>query len=285
MSDSASIKTRPNTRPAPKRAQAADDYDDAPVTSRPLSSRQKQAQEYDQYDQYDQYADYDQEDGYYDEDEEQEVSVSLNRRTMALIVSSILVVAVFATAIVLLLNQNNVGDPGASGKTRGPQDQLLEVPVITGFNPTTSTEDQQPKSGSFAPDFQWQEGGKTVSLSSYRGDKPVFVNFWGTWCPPCKAEMPEMSNLYNTHKSDIEMIGVSMGPRDWPEQVLSFVNKTTYGWKFIHDGDYKIAQRYQITAIPSSFFVDKTGKISVVHVGAMTGSMMEGYYQQVEAAK
>lgn len=266
MSESASIKTRPNARPAGNRPQQVDDYDDAPVQARPLSRKQQEYQE-PAYDQYDQYEDED----YYEDDEEVAV-VSINRRAVALIVSSLLVVGIFAVAIWILLAQN--AKPTSITTVE-------QVPTITGFDPDTAKEDQEPKKGLLAPDFQWTENGKTVSLSSYRGTKPLFVNFWGTWCPPCKAEMPEMANLYNAHKNDIEIIGVSMGPRDWPEQVLSFVSKTTYNWKFIHDSDYKVATRYQVSAIPSSYFIDKNGVINTVHIGAMTGSMMEGYTEQV----
>lgn len=264
MSDSAYMKTRPVKQPRKGAGKPQDDYDDsaAPV----------------QYAGYSQYEDEENEnyDGYYeDEYDEEEAVVSVNRnRALALAGAFVLLVGIFGIAILLLANRQ-----GSSNLP--PGGVVADVPTITGFNATTSGEDQQAAKGKLAPDFVWQEGGKTVSLSSFRGQQPVFVNFWGTWCPPCKAEMPEMRNLFHAPGTDIKIIGVSMGPRDWPEQVLDFVNKTNYDWDFIHDGDYAVAARYQVNSIPSSFFIDKNGVIQDIHVGAMTRSMMDGYVADV----
>ncbi len=272
MSKTAYSKTRPPSRPAPARPSQVDDYDDVQEPIRPRSQRKQYDEEYNEKynEENEDYEDYD---GYYADDEEVAV-VSINRRAVALSVSAILVVAIFGVAIWLLMSRNSVQQP-AEGR-------LTDIPTITGFNPATASEAQAPNKGSPAPDFEWPENGSSVSLSSYRGDKPVFVNFWATWCPPCKAEMPEIENIYNTHRNDLEIIGVSMGPRDWPQLVLDFVNKTTYSWKFIHDGDYGIATRYQVVSIPSSFFIDKNGVIQAIHVGQMDQSMMESYLQQIQ---
>jgi peroxiredoxin len=266
MSDSAYLKTRPAKRPENRATPPSDDYEDS------VAPAQNAA--YDQTEEDNRYEDYD---GYYtDEYEEEEAVVSVNRnRALAIAASFVILIAIFGVATLLLVNQPKNGitpvTPGA----------LTEVPVITGFNATTSGEDQAPVKGKIAPDFVWQEGGKTVSLSSFRGKQPVFVNFWGTWCPPCRAEMPEMRSLYNTAGNDVEVIGISMGPRDWPQSVMDFINKTNYNWKFIHDNDYGVASRYQVNSIPSSYFIDKNGVIQDVHVGAMTRAMMDNYVKDV----
>jgi thiol-disulfide isomerase/thioredoxin len=261
MSEISYSRTRPGARSARGNASPGDDYDEP----------QNSQVEYTQYD--DDEDDGYEDDGYYDDEDVAVVSVNRNR-AIALSATIVLVIGIFGVVLWMLMNQNPVGPGG--------QQTVGEVPTISGLNPATMSEQQTPSKGGFAPDFMWQEGGQTVSLSSYRGDKPVFVNFWGTWCPPCKAEMPEMQNLYNAHKNDIEIIGISMAPRDWPQQVLRFVNNSPYSWKFVHDGDYSIAQRYGVMSIPSSYFIDKNGVIQAVHVGAMTGSMMQGYLDQVK---
>ena len=255
MSDMAYSKTRPASRPANSRKRPSDDYEDA------LEAESVPAQ----------YAEYDDGEDYYEDDEEVSV-VSVNRnRAIALAVTGLLVVAIFGVIAWMLMNRS--AGPGGSGP-------VPQVPTISGFNTSTAQEAQAPTKGAFAPDFVWEENGKTVSLSSFRGSKPVFVNFWGTWCPPCRAEMPEMQNLYNARRNDVEIIGVSMGPRDWPQLVLDFVNASSYNWKFVHDNDYSTATRYQVVSVPSSYFIDKNGVIQAVHVGAMTRSMMDAYLEQ-----
>lgn len=137
--------------------------------------------------------------------------------------------------------------------------------------------------GSLARDFEWRDArtGEAVTLSSLRG-KGVFINFWGTWCPPCKAEMPVMQKLYDTYQGEVEFIGVSMGPRDNTGAVKSFAEQYGYRWRFVHDDNYDVATQYEIAAVPTSYFINKDGVISAVHVGGMNREIMEGYLKQVK---
>ena len=211
--------------------------------------------------------------GEYDEDGEEVAVLSVNRgRALILTFSVVMLVAIFGLAFWLFLNR--AGDAPPTGPIAG-------VPVITGFDADTQKEDQKPQTGAYAPDFTWQENGQTVSLSSFRGKKPVFVNFWGTWCPPCRGEMPEMETAYTKHFGKIEVIGVSMAPKDTASMVLNFVNQYKYNWKFVHDGDFRVADRYQVAAVPSSYFIGTDGMIKAVQVGAMNGTIMENYINQV----
>jgi len=230
--------------------------------------------EYEDLEYDDSYIDDDDEELEYEDDEESGPGLLASPgRAMLLGLSAVALLAVFALVIWLLTSQPSQPKviPGAQGG----------VPVIEGFVQTS--EKQAPSKGAFAPDFMWKESNnQDVALSSFRGDKPVFVNFWGTWCPPCRAEMPAMESFYQKHKDEIQMIGVSMAPRDDPAGVLSFVTDANYSWKFIHDGDYKIAEKYQVASVPSSYFIDRNGIIKVVQVGAMTDEkMLENYLQQV----
>src|SRR5687768_2445833 len=132
--------------------------------------------------------------------------------------------------------------------------------------------------GNIAPNFSLVDvrTNQPLQLASLRG-KPVLINFWGTWCPPCRAEMPEMQKVYNKHKDEMVMIGVSMAPRDNPELVKGFVDNANYTWTFIHDADYSVATQYVVNSVPSSYFIDKDGVIQARHIGAMNSDMMEQY--------
>ena len=186
-------------------------------------------------------------------------------RAMALGLSAVALLAVFSAVIWLLSTSKPPGPPPVPEGAQGG------VPVIQGFVQTS--EQQAPSKGALAPDFMWKDtNNETIALSSFRGTKPVFVNFWGTWCPPCRQEMPEMEKFYQLHKDQIQMIGVSMYPRDDPTQVLNFVKAANYSWKFIHDGDYRVADKYHVDSVPSSYFIDRKGVIQAVQVGAFLTS-------------
>jgi thiol-disulfide isomerase/thioredoxin len=241
--------------------------------------------EYEDYDEYEldeEYGEYDRPAGNVEEDweyEEERSLITSPSRAVALGVALVALVAVFSAIIWMLSTNSTPGPPqivdGAAGG----------VPVITGFAQTSEAE--APVKGAFAPNFSWTDSNnQNVSLASFRGSKPVFVNFWGTWCPPCRQEMPLIESFYEQHKNNIQIIGVSMYPRDDPSTVLNFVKQSNYNWKFIHDGDYKVAQRYEVANVPSSYFIDKNGIIQAVQIGEiMNQSVIEGYYNQVATTK
>jgi len=195
-------------------------------------------------------------------------------RAAALIGSLVLLVAIMSLVFWIMTTRNQ------PAKITPPVAGSINVPVITSSAATRQGE--APAKGSFAPDFAWVDPGtgKPISISALK--KPVFINFWGTWCPPCRAEMPEMQRLYNQYKGQVEFIGVSMAPRDNPGLVASFVNAAGYDWLFVQDDTYDVATRYQVQAVPSSYFIGTDGVIKAVHVGGMNGAIMESYLAQIK---
>lgn len=117
--------------------------------------------------------------------------------------------------------------------------------------------------------------GNKVSLSDLKGKK-VFLNFWATWCPPCKAEMPEIEKIYQeTKDSDLVILAVEIGePLD---TVKTFIDDNNYNFKVLLDSNQEIATAYGITAIPTSFFIDEQGNIVSQKIGAMTYDEMKEY--------
>lgn len=132
-----------------------------------------------------------------------------------------------------------------------------------------------PEIGYPAPDFTLLDlEGNQVTLSEFRGNKTVFVNFWATWCPPCRAEMPEIEAVYQEYKGkDVEVIGVDL--LETKDEVSQFVQQYGYSWTFVLDTTGEVATTYNIAAIPTSFFIDREGIIRVVNIGAMTKRAMK----------
>jgi len=107
--------------------------------------------------------------------------------------------------------------------------------------------------------------GKQVSLSDYKG-KSVFLNFWATWCTPCRSEMPSMEKLYQKFK-DKDFIMLAVNLQEKSEQISKFMkdNKLTFP-ALIDKGE--VGNKYGVSSIPTTLFIDKHGKM----IGRAVGS-------------
>ncbi|MBI2329207.1 MAG: redoxin family protein [Chloroflexi bacterium] len=130
-----------------------------------------------------------------------------------------------------------------------------------------------PRVGRLAPDFTLTNlEGNSLTLSDLRG-KAVFINFWATWCPPCRAEMPEIEAVYQQYKNkNVVVIGVDLYEDE--SLVRQYVERGGFSWTFVIDSNGEVTKNYAITAIPTSFFLDKEGVIQAVNIGAMTEKAM-----------
>lgn len=122
--------------------------------------------------------------------------------------------------------------------------------------------------------------GNEVSLSDYKGKK-IFLNFWATWCPPCKAEMPDIEKVYQeTKDSDLVILAVEIG--EPLETVKSFIDENDYNFKVLLDIDQSVASTYNISSIPTSFFIDEDGYIIEKRVGGMNEDQMMEYIETLD---
>lgn len=117
-----------------------------------------------------------------------------------------------------------------------------------------------------APNFTLKDDtGKIFRLQEYRG-KIVFLNFWATWCPPCRKEMPTMEQLYQTFKEeDFVMLAVNLF--ETPEQVGQFRQEFQLSFPLPIDPDGSIVAFYGVRGIPTTFLIDRQGKIVAQAVG------------------
>ena len=125
-----------------------------------------------------------------------------------------------------------------------------------------------PQAGFLAPDFTLETlDGESVTLSDYRG-KVVLVNFWATWCPPCKAEMPAFEETYNDYANkDFVILAVNATQQDNLASITSFQAEYGLSFPIALDNDNTVYRAYQVRSLPTSFFVDKEGVISEVVIG------------------
>lgn len=118
-----------------------------------------------------------------------------------------------------------------------------------------------------APNFKLQNpNGQTVSLSDFQG-KPILLNFWATRCPPCREEMPYIQEIYEEWSGKgLEVLAINIG--ESPSTVEEFIKSHNLSLPVLLDAKQAVAIKYNITGIPTTFFIDKDGIIQVKIIGA-----------------
>ncbi len=138
---------------------------------------------------------------------------------------------------------------------------------------------------SLAPDFTVKDlKGREISLSNY-SNKVVFLNFWATWCGPCKAEIPDFIEAYKQYKDKgMEIIGISVD-RISPNSVLKFVEEYKINYPVAMSTD-KIQKDYEPGPyIPTTIIIDQEGKIRHKHIGYMNKETFIEYFLKLTEEK
>jgi thiol-disulfide isomerase/thioredoxin len=134
-----------------------------------------------------------------------------------------------------------------------------------------------PREGFLAPDFSLDLlGGGTKTLSDQRG-KVVVINLWASWCPPCRAEMPALQNVYDANRDrPLEIFAVNTTYQDSESAAAEFVQEFGLNFPVLLDRTGDVARQYLLRALPTTFFVDHEGVIRKVIIG---GPMSEATIQ------
>ncbi len=141
--------------------------------------------------------------------------------------------------------------------------------VLSGNNATASTT----RSGNTV-DFTMNDfNGKPVSLSSYRGH-PVLVNLWASWCPPCRAEMPNLIAFYNEHKDEGFML-LAVNSTDTMAPAKQFAEQQGMPFPVLFDPQGKAMQLFNTTGLPGSYLIDRKGNIIFSWVGGITSDVLK----------
>lgn len=138
------------------------------------------------------------------------------------------------------------------------------------------------KVGNRAPDFALQtEDGETINLSDYRG-KTVLLNFWASWCPPCKVEMPYMQDFYEEYKDkDAVVLAVNMTHLESSsEDAISFLNEVGATFPTVYDHNGQVTEQYQIVAYPTTYILNAQGVITDRYQGAIDHNLMIKAYEK-----
>ncbi len=143
-------------------------------------------------------------------------------------------------------------------------------------DPTERRDEPAPRLGFLAPNFTLEDlTGQKISLSDLRG-KPVFLNFWASWCSPCRKEMPDLQEFHERYGEKIVLVGINWG--EDAETVRGFLAQLGVSYLNLLDPRGTTFVLYRLTGIPESFFIDPEGYIRGVWIGPITAeSISKGF--------
>jgi len=164
-------------------------------------------------------------------------------------------------------------------ETQAPAQTPSQAPVQSPTESPIQTEPQvtetQPTDppANIAPDFTMlDQDGNEVTLASFFG-KPIVLNFWASWCGPCKSEMPEIQKFYEKYGDEIHFILVSVD--DSVDTAKSFIADAGYTFPVYFDTTSAGAYAYGASSIPLTFFIDGSGNLEAYYLGAMSEEILE----------
>ena len=134
-----------------------------------------------------------------------------------------------------------------------------------------------------APDFiVLDREGAEVSLSDFIG-KPVILNFWASWCGPCKSEMPEFEAAYQKYREEIQfmMVNLTDGSRETVETAAEYIAGEGYTFPVFFDTESDAAITYGATSIPVTYFVDAEGHLVAYGSGALSGEILQSGMEMI----
>ena len=135
--------------------------------------------------------------------------------------------------------------------------------------------------GGAAPDFTLKsKSGKNIKLSEYRGEV-VMVNFWASWCGPCRQEMPALEQLYSKYK-DLGFVILGVNIDEDSGKAVGMLNKIPVSFPILFDSNKKISDLYDVTAMPTTYLIDRDGNLRHLYKAYKPGYELK-YAKQIKA--
>ena len=140
--------------------------------------------------------------------------------------------------------------------------------------------------GSPAPDFTLKTlAGGTASLSDYTG-RPVFINFWASWCKPCRGEMSDIIAAYDAHKDQhLQVLAINLTDQERTKDVHKFVDDFQMPFPVLLDQKGKVRKSYALRGVPTSVFIDAQGVVRLVNPGPITSETIQRGLAEILAAQ
>ncbi|MCX6644783.1 MAG: TlpA disulfide reductase family protein [bacterium] len=153
------------------------------------------------------------------------------------------------------------------------------MPVLADINDKIEKDNERElEVGMTPPDFTVTDvNGEEFTLSELAGETPVIIDFWATWCGPCRAEIPNLVEFANLHEGEVRLIGISLDQPDNLQTVLDFMGENEIPYQIVYDeGNQDLSDQYYVTGIPALFIIGADGKLLNIHVGYNAESNLIG---------
>ncbi|NUM48291.1 MAG: redoxin domain-containing protein [Anaerolineales bacterium] len=136
-----------------------------------------------------------------------------------------------------------------------------------------------PEKGNPAPDFALENlDGERIALETLRG-KVVLLNFWATWCGPCRVEMPALESRHQQYPEQLAVVGIDFD--EAKEDVAAFVEEFALTFPILLDPGAVVQDAYRVRGYPTSVFLDEDGTVQIVHIGIMSEDQLDAYLQEL----
>jgi cytochrome c biogenesis protein CcmG/thiol:disulfide interchange protein DsbE len=168
---------------------------------------------------------------------------------------------------------------------------LIGVVIYQNYSSKSSAQagqvEQLPKVGFVAPSFTLQSLEGTTYSYPMTEKKPVVINFWASWCGPCKIEAPELVKLYDRYKGKLEIYAVNLTAQDRVQDDNEFADDFGFTFPVLLDevGKKQVSDVYQVQAIPTTFFVNSNGIIVDKMTGLADTQALESKFKSLAASK
>lgn len=129
----------------------------------------------------------------------------------------------------------------------------------------------------------YNEDGKKVNIKDYLTGKPLIINFWASWCPPCKEEMPYFNEIKNDYGDKVEllMVNITDGQRETREKARAYIDSLGFDFNVLYDEDLDASKTYVLNQVPRTLFVDKEGNIIKDKLGMVTEKELKDYVNKI----
>ncbi|MHB1485810.1 MAG: TlpA family protein disulfide reductase [Saccharofermentanales bacterium] len=193
----------------------------------------------------------------------------MNQKIKTIVIFAVLVIVIGGSSIAYSLLKDKTADSSSN----------IQDIVKDGITASGEEKERIP-----APDFSVTDrDGKKVLLSSLFG-KPIVLNFWASWCPPCKAEMPHFNDVYKEYKNDVIFMMVDLidGQRETVSIGKKYVQDQGFEFPVYFDVGQEAADAYSISSIPTTLFIDKDGMVVTGFQGSIDENTLK---ESIELAK